>query len=54
MFLVSGYGVFATMAHARGSFLLQYPGVLMLETEACHLPNQDYIYYFQWQGKEYA
>jgi len=54
MFLVSGYGIFATKPHARGSFLLIYPGVLMSEGEAVRLPVQDYIYFFQWQGKEYA
>ena len=42
------------MPHARGSFLLEYPGILMLEKEACNLPQQDYVYFFGWQGKEYA
>lgn len=54
MFLVSGYGVFATQPHPRGSFLLEYPGILMLEHDALNLPTQDYVYFFQWQGKDYA
>jgi len=54
IFLVSGHGVFATKPHARGSFLLEYPGLLMSEKEALHLPTQDYIYFFQWRGTEYA
>jgi len=51
---LSGYGIFATEYHERGSFLLDYAGKLMTAAEGNALPSQDYIYYFQWKGAAYA
>jgi len=50
-----GYGVFTTQEFTQGSFLLDYPGVLMSASEAeDHPEHMDYIYFFQFNGKSYA
>jgi len=55
VFIVSGYGLFATEAHDKDSFLLEYSGELITDARECGAldNNQDYMYYFQIGDREY-
>ncbi len=50
LLLILGYGVFAAQDHDRGSFLLDYAGVVLTAASGDALENKDYAYFFKVGG----